>query len=73
MSNEEIAKAFHEVYNVFWLKHRNENLAIDNAEGWQRLLDEGMALIQKHNECALVKHMVFDLMEELNRRARKSQ
>lgn len=68
MSNEEIAKVFQEVYNGFWLKHRNTALDRFDAEGWDRLLNEGVALVQKYDGHPLVNHMVFDLINELDTR-----
>lgn len=73
MSNEDISKAFQEVYNVFWLKHRNSNLQKDDEEGWNRLRDEGFAIIRKYGEHDLVKHMVIGLMNELDRRMRQGE
>lgn len=73
MSNEEIARAFHEVYNEYWLRYRKSNLQKDDEEGWDRLRDEGFAIIRKYGEHDLVKHMVIDLMNELDRRMRQGE
>lgn len=70
MSNEEVARAFHEVYNGFWLRFRNCGAGPSEADLWQRIWEEGQRLIEKYSENELVAHMVTDLLLELSERAR---
>lgn len=71
MDNKEIARAFNEVYNSFWLRFRDCNIAKDDEVAWKKIMEEVQKLIDKYPGYALVEHMVTDLVMELDHRARR--
>lgn len=70
MSNKEVSAVFTDVYNGFWMKHR-DNLPEPTDEcGWDAIYSEGQQLMKKH-DCQLATDLVADLMAIMDQRARK--
>lgn len=64
MSNGEIAAAFHEIYNGFWLRYRDHKNSESNFE---RIVDEAGKLLEKY-PFKLAQDMVLNFLDELDRR-----
>lgn len=64
MSNEEIAAAFHEIYNGFWLRYRDHR---NSESDFERIVEEARKLIEKY-PFKLAQNMVLNFLDELDRR-----
>lgn len=65
MSNQEIAAAFREIYNGFWIRWRDrKNMEQDFDQIWL----EVQKLLEKY-KFKLAQDMILDLLDELERRA----
>lgn len=65
MSNQEIAAAFREIYNGFWIRWRDrKNMEQDFDQIWL----EAKKLLEKYR-FQLAQDMILDLLEELGRRS----
>lgn len=71
MTNSQIADAFSDIYNGFWLKWRGRALGRHSLE-WDRVYEDAVALILKYPG-PLTKHMVLDLMDILEGRVREQE
>lgn len=49
MTHEQIKSAFNDMYNNFYLKHRNKDNHIRTDEEWEELLKEAKELQSKYN------------------------
>lgn len=64
MEHEEIRKAFHEVYNNFYLKYRDKGMAKTDEE-WEKIIESANEIICSFHKSDLVRHMVNDLIHEI--------
>lgn len=61
MTNKEISEVFTDVYNKFWMKHRDDLPDLHDEPGWDAIYAEAKDLMQKHDSL-LARNMVADLM-----------
>ena len=64
MSNEEISAAFHEIYNGFWLRYRNNK---NSESDFEQIVNEARKLLEKY-PFKLAQDMVLNFLDELDRR-----
>lgn len=67
MSNEQIAAAFQEIYNGFWLRYRDHQ---NSEQDFDRIVEETRRLMKKY-PFPLARNMVLGLLDELNARDKK--
>lgn len=70
MTNKEVSSVFTDIYNGFWMKHRDSLPDISDSVGWEEIVNEGKQLMKKHN-CFLARNLVSDLIAIMDFRARK--
>ena len=70
MTNQEVSAVFTDIYNGFWMKHRDNLPDISDNAGWEAIVNEGHQLMKKH-DCCLAKDLVSDLIAIMDHRARK--
>ncbi len=71
MTDDEAARSCTEIYNEFWLKWRKKQLQRNSSE-WEQVYKDVMILLNRH-PFSLAKHMVLDLLDELEERTRKQE
>ena len=65
MSNQEIAAAFQDIYNGFWIRWRDRQ---NTERDFDRIYAEAVELMRKY-PIKLAQNMIRDLLDELDRRA----
>ncbi len=69
MTNKQVSDVCVDIYNGFWMKHRDKLPELDDIAGWDAIVDEGKALIKQHG-CRLATDMVADFLELMDQRRR---
>lgn len=64
MSNEQIAAAFREIYNGFWLRYRDHR---NSEQDFKRIVEEAGNLLERY-PFPLARNMVLGLLDELDAR-----
>ena len=72
MSNSEIAQAFQDVYNVWWLRWRRRVISRYDPV-WEVIVQEACGLMDKYSHAPLVVHLIQDLLDELEERSRNAE
>lgn len=70
MTNKEISEIFTDIYNGFWMQHRDSLPALHDEVGWDAIYAEAERLTEKHGS-QLARDMVADLIVIMDRRARE--
>lgn len=70
MTNKEVSAVFTDIYNGFWMKHRDNLPGLHDEVGWDAIFAEAEALTKKHDNL-LARNMVADLMVIMDQRMRK--
>ena len=66
MDDETVRMIYHEVYNMWYRRYRDADLKDDRV--FSAMLSDGADLIMRFDNCSMVKHMVHDLIDHLERR-----
>lgn len=69
MTNKQVSDVFVDIYNGFWMKHRDKLPELDDEAAWDAIVDEGRALMKKY-DCQLATDMVSDLLGIMDQRQR---
>lgn len=69
MTNKEVSAVFTDIYNGFWIKHRDHLPNLDDSAGWEAIHTEAVELMKKHG-CPLATNMVADLISIMDQRMR---
>lgn len=72
MSNSEIAQAFRDVYNGWWLRWRRRVIGRHDP-AWDTVVQEAGEIMDKYYHAPLVVHLVVDLLDELEERSKKEE
>lgn len=72
MDNNTISAIFNGIYNVWWVKHRDNLPKLQDVKAWDALQEEGKELIHKYN-CPLATDMVVDLIWIAHERVRERE
>lgn len=72
MTNKEVSEIFKDIYNRFWMKHRDNLPGLHDEAGWDSLHEEARELMGRHG-CQLARDMVADLVVVMDQRARKGE
>lgn len=72
MTNKEISEIFTDIYNGFWMKHRDNLPELHDESGWDAIYEAAKGLMQKHDSL-LARNMVADLMAIMDQRAREGE
>lgn len=67
MSNGQIAAAFREIYNGFWLRYRDHR---NSEQDFKRIVEEASGLMDRY-PFPLARNMVLGLLDELTARDRE--
>lgn len=72
MTNRELSDVFTDIYNGFWMKHRDSLPEISDKDGWKAIVEEAEDLVRKH-DCQLARDMVGDLLAIMDQRQRNKE
>lgn len=72
MTNRELSDVFTDIYNGFWMKHRDSLPEISDSDGWNAIVKEAGALVRKH-DCQLARDMTADLLAVTDQRQRNKE
>ena len=72
MTNQEVSAIFTDIYNGFWMKHRNQLPDLADSAGWDAIIREGHYIMKKYN-CRLAMDLVSNLIAIMDQRARKER
>lgn len=72
MTNKEVSGIFTDIYNGFWMKHRDNLPDLHDEARWDAIFAEAEALTKKHDNL-LARNMVADLMVIMDQRVRKER
>ncbi len=72
MTNKDVSAIFTDIYNGFWMKHRDNLPGVHDEAGWDSLLEEARELMGKHG-CQLAQDMVANLVAIMDQRARQGE
>lgn len=67
MSNGQVAAAFREIYNGFWLRYRDHR---NSERDWERIVEEVSVLLEKY-PFPLARNMVLGFLDELEAREKE--
>ena len=70
MTNKQISDIFTDIYNGFWIKHRDNLPDLQDDSGWDTLKAEANVLATKH-DCQLAQDMAYGLLEIMDQRMRR--
>lgn len=71
MTNKDVSAVFIDIYNGFWMNHRDHLPEVYDKSGWDAIHKEGQDLMKKH-DCQLARDLVADLIVIMDQRARGS-
>ncbi|WP_313187354.1 hypothetical protein [Lacrimispora sp.] len=69
MTDQEVQKAFDEVYNKFWLNYHNKPIPKQSDE-WERCHTWAVVLMKKY---PFMEQLVAEMMAEIDQRMRKRE
>lgn len=72
MTNKEVSAIFTDIYNGFWMKHRDNLPGLHDEAGWDSLHEEARGLMEKHG-CQLAQDMVANLVVIMDQRQRSKE
>lgn len=72
MTNKEVSAVFKDIYNGFWMKHRDNLPVLSDEAGWDAVVREAGELMDKHN-CQLARNMMADLTSIMDQRQRSKE
>lgn len=72
MTNQEVSAIFTDIYNGFWMKHRDNLPLLKDKDEWDILVKEGKELMDKH-DCQLASDMIADLLAVMDQRQREQE
>lgn len=70
MTNKEVSEVFTDIYNVFWMRHRDNLPTLHDEAGWDAIYAEAESLTERYDS-PLARDMVADLIVIMDQRARK--
>lgn len=71
MTNKDVSAVFVDIYNGFWVNHRDHLPEVNDESGWDLIYAEGQALMRKY-DCQLARDLVADLIAIMDQRVRRS-
>lgn len=69
MTDQEVQKAFDEVYNKFWLNYRNKPIPKQSDE-WERFHTWAVVLMKKY---PFMEQLVAEMVSEIGQRLRRRE
>lgn len=72
MTNKEVSEAFTDIYNGFWMRHRDSLPALSDDAGWDAVVREAWELMEKHDS-QLARDMVGNVMAIMDQRQRDKE
>lgn len=70
MMNGEVSAIFTDIYNGFWMRHRDNLPTLHDEAGWDAIYAEAERLTERYDS-PLARDMVADLIVIMDQRARK--
>lgn len=70
LTNEEISAIFTDIYNGFWMQHRDHIPERSDEAGWDAIMEESKVLMEKYN-CQLARDLVANLVVIMDQRMRE--
>lgn len=72
MTNKEVSEIFTDIYNGFWMHHRDNLPDLHDEAGWDAIYAEAEYLTKKHDS-QLARDMVANLIVVMDQRARREE
>lgn len=68
MTNQDFRHDEYQIMQDVWKVYKKFYIVTDTEEYWQRMVDEFAEVGQKHRDSDLCKDLIFDFMEDIERR-----